>query len=115
MTQTGAAVEEWTPGWIEPPESRSDGRICGVIITIDSFGNLISNIDEALVAGMNRPVATLGGKTFVMRETYGRASPGDYMALINSFGVLEIARAEQSAADGLGIGRGAPLVVADGG
>jgi S-adenosylmethionine hydrolase len=39
--------------------------------------------------------------------------PGEYLALINSFGVIEIARAEQSAADGLGLSRGAPVVVRD--
>ena len=49
-----------------------------------------------------------------MRSTYGRAKPGDYLALINSFGVLEVAKAESSAAEGLGIERGAPITVADG-
>ena len=39
---------------------------------------------------------------------------GDYLALINSFGVVEIARAEGNAADGLGVDRGAPLTVTDG-
>jgi S-adenosylmethionine hydrolase len=39
--------------------------------------------------------------------------PGDYLALVNSFGVIEIARAEQSAADGLGLSRGAPVTVRD--
>ena len=38
----------------------------------------------------------------------GIARPGEYLALVNSFGVVEIARAEQSAAEGLGLaGRGA--------
>ena len=46
-----------------------------------------------------------------MRRTYGEVTPGEYLALVNSFGVLELARAEQSAADGLGLGRGAPVVV----
>jgi S-adenosylmethionine hydrolase len=40
--------------------------------------------------------------------------PGEYLALVNSFGVVEIARAEQSAAEGLGIGRGAPVSVTEG-
>jgi S-adenosylmethionine hydrolase len=39
--------------------------------------------------------------------------PGDYLGLINSFGVVEVARAEGSAADGLGVDRGAPVVVSD--
>jgi hypothetical protein len=37
--------------------------------------------------------------------------PGEYLALVNSFGVVEIARAERSAAEGLGIARGAPVSV----
>ena len=111
--QTGPKTVEWTPGWVEPAETQPGGKVSGVIITIDAFGNLISNIGQDLMATMSRPVAVVGGKAFAMRETYGRANPGDYMALINSFGVLEIARAEQSAAEGLGIGRGAPVVVTD--
>lgn len=113
IEQVGPETRDWTPGWVESPELTPGERVSGVIITIDSFGNLISNIEEALLDGMRRPVATIGGKDFAMRETYGRASPGDYMALINSFGVVEIARAEQSAAEGLSIGRGAPIVVSD--
>ena len=49
-----------------------------------------------------------------MLTTYGRAKPGEYLALINSFGVVEIARAESNAAEGLGSERGAPLRVTDG-
>ena len=49
-----------------------------------------------------------------MLQTYGRATPGDLLALINSFGVVEIAKAEGSAAEALGSARGAPLSVRDG-
>ena len=63
---------------------------------------------------MKEPVVRAAGHTIEMRATYGRARPGDYLALINSFGVLEIARAEGNAADGLGIERGAPVTVTDG-
>ncbi|NIP94428.1 MAG: SAM-dependent chlorinase/fluorinase [Akkermansiaceae bacterium] len=41
-------------------------------------------------------------------------APGDFLALVNSFDVLEIARAEQSASDALGLGRGAPISVIEG-
>ena len=34
-------------------------------------------------------------------------------SLVNSFGVVEIARAQESAAEGLGLSRGAPVVVRD--
>ena len=46
--------------------------------------------------------------------TYGSAQPGDFLALVNSFAVIEVARAEGSAAEGLGSERGAPLVITDG-
>ena len=52
--------------------------------------------------------------TLPLNETYGNVSPGDYLALINSFGVVEIARAEGDAASGLGLGRGAPVTIVEG-
>ncbi len=107
----GAPVADWTPGWIEPPTLDLPGRLTGQIVTIDTFGNLISNIDAKLLDEMQAPVVHLGGHQFAMRSTYGRAAPGDYLALINSFDVIEVARAEGSAADGLGVERGAPVVV----
>ncbi len=108
----GPQTGDWTPGWVDEPEV-SSGKVSGMVITIDSFGNLISNIDESLLEPMQKPVAGLGGHRFELQPTYGRVEPGEYLALINSFGVLEIARAEGSASEGLGTERGAPIVVTD--
>jgi S-adenosylmethionine hydrolase len=85
-----------------------------VIVTVDAFGNLISNIDAELISGFSQPAVHIAGHDIEMRSTYGRAKPGDYLALINSFGVLEVAKAESSAAEGLGIERGAPITVSAG-
>ena len=85
-----------------------------MIVTVDTFGNLISNIDAGLLEAFNQPVADIGGHQIPMQTTYGRVQPGDYLALVNSFGVVEVARAEGSAADGLGSARGAPLVIHNG-
>ena len=109
----GSEFPDWTPGWLEEPEVTSD-RVSGVIVTVDAFGNLISNIDGSLIQGFKQPVVRLAGHKLEIKPTYGRVKPGDYLALINSFGVIEIARAEGSAADGLGADRGAPVVVTDG-
>lgn len=109
----GTPTEDWTPGWIDEPDV-SPSRITGVIVTVDTFGNLISNIDGSLLEPFNQPVADIGGHQIPMQTTYGRAQPGDYLALVNSFGVVEVARAEGSAADGLGSARGAPLVIREG-
>jgi hypothetical protein len=106
-------TSDWTPGWIDEPDVFL-GKVVGVIVTLDAFGNLISNIDARLVREFKEPVAEIAGHQIPMQATYGRAQPGDYLALINSFDVVEIARAEGSAADGLGSARGAPLVIRDG-
>lgn len=105
-------TENWTPGWLAEPEV-SHGQVSGIVVTIDAFGNLITNIDQSQVSDFRNPVVKLAGHEFEIKPTYGRAKPGDYLALINSFGVIEIARAESSAAAGLGADRGAPVVVSD--
>ena len=109
----GIATDEWIPAWLDEPDVVSN-KISGVIVTVDAFGNLISNIDAELISGFSQPVVHIAGQDIEMRSTYGRAKPGDYLALINSFGVLEVAKAESSASEGLGIERGAPITVADG-
>jgi S-adenosylmethionine hydrolase len=101
------------PAWVDEPTVDSTG-VTGVVMTIDHFGNLISNIDGPLVSRFRQPLVQAGNHTFPLLRTYGDAKPGDYLALVNSFGVLEIARAEQSAAEGLGLSRGAPIVVREG-
>ena len=112
--EAGNRTADWTPGWIDEPEA-SSVRVSGVVVTVDAFGNLISNIDQQLLSRMRKPVVSIAGHSFDMKPTYGRAEPGQYLALINSFGVVEIARAEGSAAEGLGSDRGAPVVVTDAG
>jgi S-adenosyl-L-methionine hydrolase (adenosine-forming) len=84
------------------------------VITIDHFGNLITNIDAGLVKRFQQPAVRAGSHTFKLLRTYGDVRPGEYLALINAFEVLEIACAERSAAESLGLNRGAPVVVEEG-
>lgn len=106
----GPGTTDLVPSLLEEPLVVGD-EIRGSVVTIDHFGNLITNIDQSLVGTLQRPQVRVAGHDLPMHETYGNVTPGDFLALINSFGVLEIARAEGSAADGLGLGRGAPVVV----
>lgn len=108
--EIGQPVAEPVPSLLEPPEVNTQ-EIHGTVITIDHFGNLITNIDADMLAGIEAPRVFTAGRELPLQETYGRSTPGDFLALVNSFDVLEIARAEGSAADGLGLGRGAPVVV----
>ena len=99
-------------------QAYSWAQSCGPLTIVNSFnsnqfGNLISNIDAALIERFRLPLVHAGNHAFPLLRTYGDTRPGDYLALINSFGVVEIARAEQSAAEGLGLSRGAPVTVRD--
>ena len=108
----GETVTTLVPSWVDDPavEARS---VSGVVITMDHFGNLITNIDATLVERFRLPLVHAGNHSFSLLRTYADSRPGEYLALVNSFGVIEIARAEDSAAEGLGLSRGAPVVVRD--
>jgi S-adenosylmethionine hydrolase len=106
----GPPAGELIPSLQEEPEA-SVHEVRGAVVAIDNFGNLITNIDGSLVAGFRKPDVLAGGRRLPLRRTYGDSQPGDFLALVNSFGVLEIARAEGSAAESLGLGRGAPVLV----
>jgi S-adenosylmethionine hydrolase len=108
----GERVTTLVPAWVDDP-AVEDRSVSGVVISIDHFGNLITNIEAALIERLRLPVVLAGNHAFPLLRTYADAQPGEYLALVNSFGVVEIARAENSAAEGLGLSRGAPVVVRD--
>jgi S-adenosyl-L-methionine hydrolase (adenosine-forming) len=76
----------------------SDGGIQGRIVHIDRFGNLITNIDLALLQfseafSPDRPLAIHVGRQLIVGvcRTYGDVETGRPLALIGSRGYLEIA------------------------
>ncbi|MGH8228939.1 MAG: SAM hydrolase/SAM-dependent halogenase family protein [Steroidobacteraceae bacterium] len=87
------------------------GMVSGVVVTIDHFGNLITNIDAALLQTLEEPRVFVGEQRLRLDRTYGDVAAGELLALINSFGVLEIAQGEGSAALALGVGRGARVTI----
>lgn len=106
----GPAVAELVPGWIEDPVVTPE-QATGTVVTVDRFGNLLTNIDRRHLPAVAHPLVRVAGRVVQLRRTYSDVRPGEYLALVNSFGVLEIARAEGSAAEGLGLARGAPVSV----
>ena len=107
-------TEDYVPALIERP-ARRGRELAGCVITADHFGNLITNIEAADLAGFEQPVVKAAGHVLPLHRTYGDVPPGTLLALVNSFAVLEIACAEQNASALLGLGRGGPVVVTEGG
>lgn len=91
-------------GALQQPE-RQPGR--GAIVVIDRFGNLISDVEAEEVAALGPRSVRLGAHRLPLGRTYADAAPGAAMALVNSFGLLEVAVNGGSAAEALGVGRGA--------
>lgn len=95
------------------PEARrlADGSVEGCVIAVDRFGNAVTN----LLAGpaSTRPGATLevAGRVVPVRRVYADAEPGEPVALAGSNGLLEVAVRDGSAARGLGVARGARVVL----
>lgn len=72
------------------------------VIAVDRFGNLITNVDEPADV-------EIGGRTVRLARTYADAPVGGLLALMNSDGLLEIAVRNGSAAETLGVSRGAEI------
>lgn len=108
----GTLIDELVPGWLDDPQVSAE-QVNGVIVTIDHFGNLISNIEGASLERWIEPHVYVGAHVLKVQRTYGEMPPGSALALVNSFGVLEVAVAEGRASDILGLSRGAPLTVRD--
>ena len=90
--------------WSEP-RRHSAGSLSGEIVSIDRFGNLISNIPAAWVAA-GRWRCRIGGHAAPLLSTYADVSSGALVGLIGSDGSVEIAVRNGNAAQQLGVGIG---------
>jgi S-adenosyl-L-methionine hydrolase (adenosine-forming) len=100
------------------PESvEGQGRVAGEVVFVDSFGNLITNIQRRrleridLEVSVDWVIEVLGQRIEGISTTYGNHSPGTLLALIGSSGRLEIAVVNGNAATLLGAVRGTPVAV----
>jgi S-adenosylmethionine hydrolase len=98
------------------PEAHAvPGKIEGCISSIDSFGNLITNITSEQLAqaptGDQVRIACGEHETFGIFRTYGDQPEMTLIALVGSSGKLELAIVGDSAAIMLGEKVGAPVVV----
>ena len=87
----------------------------GEVVRVDRFGNLITNIDRRAFRQFveQRSIAIEVGGREIPRvvATYAEAPPGELCALFGSTDHLEVAINAGSAAETLGLGRGAPATV----
>ncbi|MCR9248312.1 MAG: SAM-dependent chlorinase/fluorinase [bacterium] len=80
-----------------------DGRI----VYVDGFGNLVTDVAGAAIEGARN--VFVGGRVVPIHATYGEVAEGELLALVGSFGLLEIAQNCGNAARTLGVERGATI------
>jgi S-adenosylmethionine hydrolase len=79
----------------------------GVILHVDRFGNLVSNLRPA----EHGAVLELGGRRLRRVRTYAEAAPGELVVLEGSSGYLELAVNGASAAAATGLSRGDAILL----
>ena len=104
------------------PKPIDEHTLRGVVLKVDRFGNLITNIapEDAPLFGTNPPAfkIVVGGKGQISRvcASYAEGGPGEVVGILGSMGFLELAANRGSAAQLLGASKGSDVnVVMEGG
>ncbi len=115
----GVPIEELGPPLSAPvrlpatlPERQARG-LMGRVIYVDRFGNLVTSIPAKEVPAEGGHVE-IAGETIEIRRTYGEVRPGRLLALVGSFGYLEVSVNRGHAAERLGVEVGEPVLLRTG-
>jgi S-adenosylmethionine hydrolase len=87
------------------PRRTGDGALLGEVISIDRFGNAITNL-----VGMRTGAVETAGLSLPLRRTYGEAPVGGPVAIVGSSGLIEIAVRDGNAARVLHLTRGTAVL-----
>lgn len=85
---------------------RDDGAIAGSVISIDRFGNAVTNL-----MARRGGVLLVGDWRLTLARSYGDVEPHAPVALVGSSGLVEIAVRDGSASARLGLERGSAVVL----
>ena len=114
LTALGRPASDYVRLDIPLPQT-TDASISGVVLRVDRFGNLVTNIDRRTFESVARaatPHVVAGGHAVGrLVATYADIQPGEICALFGSTDHLELAANSESAAEKLGLARGAGVDV----
>ncbi|MBZ5630625.1 MAG: SAM-dependent chlorinase/fluorinase [Acidobacteriia bacterium] len=117
VAKFGDEITDYTRFAAPKPKPISDKLLKGVVLKVDKFGNLITNITPndlpQLFTPEPPPFKVLIGKHEIakMTHSYSEGTPGEVFVVLNSMGFLEIASHRGSAAHLVGAGKGSDVGV----
>jgi S-adenosylmethionine hydrolase len=114
ITDLGASITSLVRLPIPTPQV-TDTTIVGHVIWRDHFGNLITNISHQLLesVGVSNGFVIQAGTVEIdhLNRSYGESGVGEFLAIIGSFGRLEVSMNQGNAAQHLGLKRGDAITV----
>ncbi len=96
------------------PANWIDDCLTGAVVSIDHYGNLMTNIDVSMLGEQRNWHVICNKQCFTLTYTYASSAPGTAIALINSLNVVEIAIVNGNATQELDIKRGAKVIIQQG-
>src|ERR1035437_1278829 len=113
----GPEISDYVRLTLPAVERIGENSLRGVVLKVDKFGNMITNISEqeAPVLFANTPLAVsilVAGQTIThVCRSYAEGGEDEFFAIVGSSGYLEIAAKQASAAEKLASGVGTPVGV----
>jgi S-adenosylmethionine hydrolase len=113
----GEEIEDYTRFAAPKPKPVEKNRIRGVVLKVDRFGNLITNITPQDVpalfgAGPGAFKILVGSKEITdIHQAYADGEPGEVFGILGSMGFLEIVANRAPAAQITGAGKGSEVSV----
>ncbi|HKT88241.1 MAG TPA: SAM-dependent chlorinase/fluorinase [Candidatus Sulfotelmatobacter sp.] len=113
----GDEIEDYVKFAAPRPKPAGDNRLRAVVLKVDRFGNLITNLtpqDAPSLFGA-KPSAfkiVVGNKEITeIRNTYAEGAPGEVFGILGSMGYLELVANRAAAAQLTGAGKGAEVSI----
>jgi S-adenosylmethionine hydrolase len=113
----GEEVQEYVRFSAPKPKAVDENRLRGVVLKVDRFGNLITNItpqDAPMLfqAGASGFKIVAGSREITeLRNAYAEGAPGEVIGILGSMGFLEIATNRGAATQLTGIGKGSEVSI----
>jgi len=112
----GDEIEDYVKFAAPRPKAAGENRLRGVVLKIDRFGNLITNVTPedapALFGESAKFKITVGSREITeIRKNYAEGAPGEVFGVVGSMGYLEIVANRASAAQVTGAGKGSEVSI----
>ena len=112
----GDEIEDYVRFAAPKPKPAGENKLRGVVLKVDRFGNIITNVTPedapALFTGKATFKIVVGSKEITeVRIAYAEGAPGEVFGVLGSMGYLEIVANRAAAAQITGAGKGSEVSI----